>query len=238
MLAFMDSEYNSDMDYEKNRSDQSLIEVTLLITDDHAKKVIESYHRYVMPQLHNGKLYKRIKQMTGIRQNDVDNGISFANAIEDMYLLLKKYEVQKIYVYGGDDVAFRWNKKQYGIVPYGNKFIKCIKDISGSLSQKCGIKNNPSLNTLAYICGTKAHVTHSASDDAETLREVYLNVVNGKFDEEKCTLYKRHASNQEQYYRIRECLRQMEKNGMKREEIFEMLKEEKAFPKFLEDEKK
>ena len=85
MLAFMDAEYNSDRDYKEKRADRSLIEVALIITDDKAMNVVDSYHSYVVPQLHDGKLYKRISKMTGIRQEDVDSGISFAKSIEDMY---------------------------------------------------------------------------------------------------------------------------------------------------------
>ena len=238
MLAFMDAEYNSDRDYKEKRADQSLIEVALIITDDKAMNVVDSYHSYVVPQLHDGKLYKRISKMTGIRQEDVDSGISFARSIEDMYSLVKKYEVKNIFTYGDDESAFRWNRKQYGDVAYSKKFLKCLKDVSKPLQDLCNVRYSLSLNLFADLCGTKTRVTHSASDDAETLREVYMSVMEGKYDREKCDAFNRHAANRERYYKIRENIRVMEQAGMKKEEILEMLKEEKAFPKFLEDGKK
>ena len=236
MLAFMDAEYNSDKDYKRNCEDQSLIEVTVLITDDHAKTVAEIYHNYVIPILHDGKIYSRIKKMTGIRQEDVDAGISFIEVIEDIYSLLNRYEVKNIFTYGDDMVAFKWNKKQYEKVPYSKKVISKIKDISGSLRQLCGIKRDVSLDTFAYICGTKFRVTHSASDDVETLREVYMSVMEGKYDRKKCSEFNRHALNRERYYQMRENLRVMEQTGMKKEEIFEMLREGRSFPKFVMEE--
>lgn len=148
---------------------------------------------------------------------------------------MKKYEVKNIFTYGDDESAFRWNRKQYGDVAYSKKFLKCLKDVSKPLQDLCNVKYSLSLNLFADLCGTKTRVTHSACDDAETLREVYMAVMEGKCDQEKCDAFNRHAVNRERYYKIRENIRVMEQAGMKKDEILEMLKEEKAFPKFMEE---
>ena len=52
------------------------------------------YKTYVKP-MYNSELSNYIKDLTGIKQEDVDNGKSFCDAIDDMYMLCSEYKIEK-----------------------------------------------------------------------------------------------------------------------------------------------
>lgn len=237
MYAFLDAEFNADKNNRTEREDHSLIEVALIITDDKCQPV-EIYHTFVKPKENHGKLYPRIRRLTGISQKDINAGVTYNTAIADMHTLINRYNIEKIFTYGDyDKTAFKWNNKYYGRVSYGNAIAKKLTDVSGQLRKLCKIKYEVSLETLAYICGTENKVTHTATDDAQTLREVCMKVNTGNIDEEKCRAYNEYVLNRNSYNKMLVEFNALTRKGMQKDVILEMLKRRKTFPKFSEMDK-
>ena len=77
MIAFIDAEYNCN----SARTMMHLLEVALLICEEKQKdiKVVKTYHTYV--QLPEGQeLYSRIKNLTGITEENIQKGVFFQEA--------------------------------------------------------------------------------------------------------------------------------------------------------------
>ena len=231
MYAFLDAEYNTDRHSEEkseekkefSESDHSLIEVALIITDNEFETV-ETYHSYVRPKGNQGKLYSQIVKLTGIKQEDVDKGISFKDTIANIHNIVIKYGIKKIYVYGSyDKYAFQWNNKQYGAIPYGNSTAKRLLDVSIQLRTMCQLKHEISLESLAYICETESKVTHFSMDDAETLKEVYAKINTTGADIKKCEEYNTYVFKRDTYNKLILEINKLIRNGMGKDEILDMV---------------
>lgn len=172
-VAFLDAEYLSARF--KKGSIEDVISVGFVITDP-AHIELERYYSTV--QLTRGhKLTPLIIELTGLTDAELSKAPSYEDVMTDIIFLIKKYQVGKICVWGGDKSSFQRDldgrtiekglKKD--ITKFINTFENIQKDVSLDITD--GIDSGLSLADLKTICGLGGNVAHNALNDAEDMLE-------------------------------------------------------------------
>lgn len=177
-IAFFDAEYNN-ADFRKNSAEET-IQVGFVICDENnlfkrKDYELERYETFVKPTL-TKKLSKYVKKVTGITQQQINEGISFKEAYSTILDLIIKYDIKKIYVWGSDKPIlikeFLIHKKEF--TNRQRKVIPSImEDISTEISRRID-KDQISLQNIAYIYSVEPDKSHDALADAVTLMKVYM----------------------------------------------------------------
>lgn len=189
MLAFMDAEFNSFPGPKTQREDMDLIEFALIITTDDMSKSIQTYRTFVYPETNNGKIYGRIKRLTGITNQDVRNGKLFPEVIADVNKIVQRYGIKKIYAFDQfDKIAMKWNQSNYPGTPYSAFVIKKIHDISPYIRTKIGLNTNISVHRLAEMCHCEEE-SHKALNDARMLWKIVKAIKNDEYDKDIANQY-------------------------------------------------
>lgn len=233
MQAYLDAEFNSDVDNSNAREDYSLIEVAMIICDERrSNKIIDTYHTYVKPIKNNGRLYERIIELTGIQQEQVDSGKKFQSVIDDMKMYIEKYEIDNIFTFSSADAfAFRWNAKQYALIRNHKTVTKLFCDLSRKINKILEL-NEPSLLDLSVICECEPESAHNALSDAQLLRNIDIRVSSGKYNEDILELYKIYVMSRNVYYKFKMDVEKMQILGMDTELWLENAKKNQKFPVF------
>lgn len=150
-------------------------------------KIIDSFNCLIKPT-RNKKLSKYFKNLTGIKQYDVDlNGLNFKKALKNFYNFTK-YNNEKIplYSYGNDFNILKLNMN-YNKIPKKSKFRKWqiyFKDIRFFFKLFCNTKKYSSgtLYKLFNIEVSDKHHIHNALWDAYSvyisLNYIHRNIIN------------------------------------------------------------
>ena len=145
-IAFFDAEFTAKT--AKDRGIPEIIQCAFLIYRvkvsesgdllDIAKVPIKTYQAFVKP-IYTTQLSDYIKELTGISQQSVDDGISFKEVIDDIYSLVQKYHIDSIVTWGPDKGML---KKNFYFSDYNKKraaqILNLFDDISFKISKMFG----------------------------------------------------------------------------------------------------
>jgi inhibitor of KinA sporulation pathway (predicted exonuclease) len=171
--AFLDAEYLSAR-YKKG-SIEDVISVGIIITNPEHKE-LDRYYSTV--QLRPGhKLPPLITELTGLTNEDLADAPPYEEVMTELIRLIKKYQVGKICVWGGDKNSFQRDYDsrtlEKPLKRSAAKFISTFENIQKDVSLDItgGIDANLSLADMKTICGLGGHVEHNALSDAEDMLE-------------------------------------------------------------------
>lgn len=235
MIAFLDAEYNlSPYQLPNIGIDQSLIEIAILIVDKNKpNEIVKEYHKYVKPMFHEGRMYSRIKKLTHIDQNLIDDGCSFSDVYNDIQELINEYSISKFYVWGNfDKIALDWNCRQYGTIQNKNRFIKKISDYGNAIKTRFSLPMELGLADATLICQCEREGHHNALADAWMLRDVYFSFENDKHDVERLQEWKNVSVGSNIYSSLVAKMKKLESLGFSKAEIIQLLETNGHFPKF------
>lgn len=231
MIAYLDAEFNCDNDNKAKRTDYSVIEVALVIEDTANRKKVFTYRTYVKPMLNDGKIYPRITDMTGIKQEDLDNAPSFVEVFARLIELAREYNLEQIYTWGGyDAMAFRWNAKLYDPVQGKNRFLKLFMDVSPLVKQELKQKEEISLTNAAYIYECPKGNEHNALDDAQLLRKVIHKVKDNAVSKERLQKFNAYHKQKRAYSKLKNVFNEIRQSGADVNEMIELALNGKDFP--------
>lgn len=192
-LAFLDAEYLSARF--KKGSIEDVISVGAVITDSSYNELERFYSTVQLTRGH--RLTPLIIELTGLTDAELQKAPSYEEVMEDLINMLKRNQVGKVCVWGGDKSSFQRDldgrtldkilKKD--VVRFINSFENIQKDVSMELTE--GIDAGLSLADLKTICGLGGNVEHNALSDANDMLEciriiekgntVYSGVEAGKY---------------------------------------------------------
>jgi inhibitor of KinA sporulation pathway (predicted exonuclease) len=115
-IAFFDAEFTADT--AKDRGIQEMIQCALVvheiqITDERflismTEEPIHTYNTFVKPR-YTKRLSKYIRDLTGIKQSDVNGGKDFDDVISDICDIINNYFIDDILTWGPDKTMLRYN---------------------------------------------------------------------------------------------------------------------------------
>lgn len=232
MIAFMDLEINSDTSSRYQRTDFSVLEVGMVVKESvtDSKAVVE-YHSYVKPVKNNGKIYDRIAELTGIRQEDIDNGKTFPEVFAELVAVVEKYNITAVYTYGGyDGFALRQNCKLYDKIENKKKLLNMIRDSQEIIKQQLGLEC-VSLKTLCALYECNLVQNHNALGDAVILSEIERRRAANNINKEKLKSYKKWCKKEKAYNVLRAAINNMKQFGDVNDYI-KMILNKEPFPDF------
>lgn len=136
----------------------------------------------MQPQANNGKLFQRVVELTGITQEQVDSGMSIDKALSRLVDCCS--EVDKVYTWGTYDSFLLRKNSKYCKSRKGQIYNLStnIIDLGELITKELGLKNSISLVNTSHLLGLTLSNHHSAEDDCELLRVIYLS--RGKYNKE------------------------------------------------------
>lgn len=186
MVGFIDLEINADTNSKYKRTVFDIINISF-ITED----LSIGFNSFIKPVNNNGKLFEEIINLTGITQEQVDNGVQFDEALSTLFE--RAFGVGKIYTWGDCDAFFmRKNSKLCSknnrkmVYKLSNKFV----DFSEKVKKSFDLKSSISLINTAYILGIDYDKHHNAEYDCRLLRDIYLALQSNKVNKSKLNEYK------------------------------------------------
>lgn len=134
---------------------------------------IKTYETFVKP-IYTKQLSDYIKDLTGISQQSVDNGISFKEVIDYIYNLVQKYHIKSIVTWGPDKGML---KRNFYFSDYDKKkaaqILNLFNDISFKVSKMYGYEYPVSQSNMCKILNIKEDgLHHDAYDDAVNLSKI------------------------------------------------------------------
>jgi inhibitor of KinA sporulation pathway (predicted exonuclease) len=196
MEAIIEYDYICVLDFEAQCDEneklevQEIIEFPVIIVDVNNKSILpEFFHQYVKPSKYPN-LFEFCKQLTGITQENVDNGKLLEEVLKDLDIFLKKTLADKsfMFVTCGDwdlrqclktESAF----KEIEYPDYLNKWIN-VKKAFEELKGYCKVGMAGMLTELGLILEGRHH---SGIDDARNIAKIVLALLdnNIKFTSDK-----------------------------------------------------
>lgn len=180
-VAFFDAEFTAKS--EKNRGVQEMIQCAFIVyqievsEDDKLISVDEqplfTYNTFVRP-IYNQELSDYIKELTGIKQDEVDSGKSFDDVICDVNSAINEWRVTDILTWGPDKLLFRNNCNVVNCDKRKSNYI-CRKfvDVSGKLSDYFGYDVVISQHKVCQLLGVEEIGNrHDAYSDAINLSQI------------------------------------------------------------------
>ena len=217
--------------------DKSIIEVALVICDESNKKLptVEVYHSFVKPKRNKGKIYPRIRELTGITQKQINSGKTFDAVMRELEDRINKYKISAIYTWDvADRRIFEWNCIGDKI-PSKSKVIGKFKNYQTTFMNQIKInKEHIALSNAAYICGCKERPAHNAKDDALTLRDIYHQAKNGQFNKKKRNDYLSYVNDRHFYNMLSIAVDSLNKKSVNPKFMITGAMEGKDFPGFKE----
>ena len=193
--AFLDAEYLSAR-YKKS-SIEDVISVGIIITNP-AHQELDRFYSTI--QLRPGhKLPPLITELTGLTNDDLEFAPAYEDVMTELIKLIRKYQVGKICVWGGDKNSFQRDyESRFLEKPLKRsvaKFISTFENIQKEVSLDItgGLDANLSLADMKTICGLGGHMEHNALSDAEDMLECIKIIEQDKmvYDGVKAAEYKK-----------------------------------------------
>ncbi len=193
--AFLDAEYLS-MRYKKS-SIEDVISVGVVITNPEHEELDRFYSTVQLTRGH--KLPPLITELTGLTNEELEFAPSYEDVMTELIGLIKKWQVGKICVWGGDKNSFQRDFESRNLEkPLKRsvaKFISTFENIQKevSLDVTGGLDANLSLADMKTICGFGGYVAHNALQDAEDMLECIriIETDSMKYDGVKAAEYKK-----------------------------------------------
>ncbi len=169
--AFLDAEYLSAR-YKKS-SIEDVISIGVVITNPEHEELDRFYSTVQLTRGH--KLPPLITELTGLTNEELEFAPSYEEVMTALIGLIKKWQVGKICVWGGDKNNFQRDFESRNLdKPLKRsvaKFISTFENIQKpvSLDITGGLDANLSLADMKTICGLGGYVAHNALNDAEDM---------------------------------------------------------------------
>lgn len=179
-LAFFDAEFTANSN--EDRGVQEMIQCAFLVHQIElldgkivhmADEPVFTYTTFLKPT-YNKQLSDYIKNLTGINQEDVDSGKSFCSVVDEIYAVIKKYEIKKIITWGPDRQMVRGNCNVINCNLFKARAIyNKIEDVSKKISDLCGYRNIISQHKICEQFGiAEIGEQHNAYCDAKNLSKI------------------------------------------------------------------
>lgn len=171
--AFLDAEYLSAR-YKKS-SIEDVISVGMIITNPAHEELDRFYSTIQLKPGH--KLPPLITELTGLTNDDLEFAPSYEDVMTELVSRVRKYQVGKICVWGGDKNSFQRDYDsrdlekplKRSVAKFISTFDNIQKEVSLDITD--GLDANLSLADMKTICGLGGHVEHNALSDAEDMLE-------------------------------------------------------------------
>ncbi len=169
--AFLDAEYLCAK--MKKGAVDDVISIGLIVTNRAHEELARYYSTVRLVKGH--RLTPLIAKLTGLTNEELRVAPTYEKVMQKCIGLVKKYEVGKICVWGGDksnfvrDFESRTLDKDFqkDVMKFINTFENIQKDVS--LDVTGGLDSGMSLADMKTICGLGGHVEHNALSDAEDM---------------------------------------------------------------------
>ncbi len=193
--AFLDAEYLSARF--KKSSIEDVISVGVIITNPAHEELDRFYSTVQLTRGH--KLPPLISQLTGLTNEELEFAPAYEVVMTELIALIKKYQVGKICVWGGDKNSFQRDFEGRNLEkPLKRsvaKFISTFENIQKEVSLDItgGLDANLSLADMKTICGLGGYVAHNALEDAEDMLNCIRIIEKDemKYDGQKAAEYKK-----------------------------------------------
>ena len=193
--AFLDAEYLSARF--KKGSIEDVISVGVVITNPEHEELDRFYSTVQLTRGH--KLPPLITELTGLTNEELEDAPSYEEVMTTLINLIKKWQVGKICVWGGDKNNFQRDFEsrslekplKRSVAKFISTFENIQKDVSLDITG--GLDANLSLADMKTICGLGGHVAHNALNDAEDMLECIKIIEKDemKYDGVKAAEYKK-----------------------------------------------
>ncbi|SDI42212.1 Exonuclease [Pseudobutyrivibrio sp. 49] len=193
--AFLDAEYLSARF--KKTSIEDVISVGVVITNPEHEELDRFYSTVQLTRGH--KLPPLITELTGLTNEELEFAPSYEEVMTELINLVKKWQVGKICVWGGDKNNFQRDFEsrnlekplKRSVAKFISTFENIQKDVSLDITG--GLDANLSLADMKTICGLGGHVAHNALNDAEDMLECIRIIEKDemKYDGVEAAEYKR-----------------------------------------------
>lgn len=193
--AFLDAEYLSARF--KKSSIEDVISVGVVITNPEHEELDRFYSTVQLTRGH--KLPPLITELTGLTNEELEFAPSYEDVMTALINLIKKWQVGKIFVWGGDKNNFQRDFEsrnlekplKRSVAKFISTFENIQKDVSLDITG--GLDANLSLADMKTICGLGGVVAHNALNDAEDMLQCIRIIETGqmKYDGVKAAEYKK-----------------------------------------------
>lgn len=193
--AFLDAEYLSARF--KKSSIEDVISVGVVITNPEHEELDRFYSTVQLTRGH--KLPPLITELTGLTNEELEFAPSYEEVMTALINLIKKWQVGKIFVWGGDKNNFQRDFEsrnlekplKRSVAKFISTFENIQKDVSLDITG--GLDANLSLADMKTICGLGGVVAHNALNDAEDMLQCIRIIETGqmKYDGVKAAEYKK-----------------------------------------------
>lgn len=193
--AFLDAEYLSARF--KKSTIEDVISVGVVITNPEHEELDRFYSTVQLTRGH--KLPPLITELTGLTNEDLEFAPSYEEVMTALIGMIKKWQVGKIFVWGGDKNNFQRDFEsrnldkplKRSVAKFISTFENIQKDVSLDITG--GLDANLSLADMKTICGLGGYVAHNALNDAEDMLECIRIIEKGemKYDGVKAAEYKK-----------------------------------------------
>ena len=193
--AFLDAEYLSAR--LKRTSIDDVISIGCVITNPEHEELDRFYSTVQLTRGH--KLPPLISELTGLTNEELEDAPSYEDVMTELIGRIKKFQVGKICVWGGDKNNFQRDFESRDLEkPLKRsvaKFISTFENIQKEVSLDItgGMDANLSLADMKTICGLGGYVAHNALNDAEDMLECIRIIENDemRYDGIKAAEYKK-----------------------------------------------
>ena len=193
--AFLDAEYLSAR--LKRTSIDDVISIGCVITNPEHEELDRFYSTVQLTRGH--KLPPLISELTGLTNEELEDAPSYEDVMTELIGRIKKFQVGKICVWGGDKNNFQRDFESRDLEkPLKRsvaKFISTFENIQKEVSLDItgGLDANLSLADMKTICGLGGYVAHNALNDAEDMLECIRIIENDemRYDGIKAAEYKK-----------------------------------------------
>ena len=183
-IAFADFEFTCGKNITTRMSE--IISAGFVVTDEYYN-IIDTYYNTCKPAT-NYKLSEVCRELTGLKQAEIDKSFSSNTVFKDVLNMLTKYNVNTVMVYGNADrVCLESDKIHHrkNYMSYDNIVLvtNMIHDIQDEIDNMLGLKDAIKLSELAVSLKFDADGKqfHNALTDALALMHVYKMACTGEF---------------------------------------------------------
>lgn len=178
VLCFFDFEFN------QRQGKNEIISVGMVMVNKNTFEEIVRYYNICKPIIAT-EIDSYVKKVTGLTQEDLDNGLDFTKVSKDLMDIIHWYDVQNIFIYGGcdlgavrytcslyeDDSVKEFNQFFSQAINLQNKICSSIK-YNGKIINKCW-----KLSKLNNFYKNDKLDAHNALNDAIMLANIYQKYV-------------------------------------------------------------
>lgn len=240
MTGLLDIEYNTGGNSGHEKNNHTLIEITLQIADERNNYIVaEVYDTVVKPPKGRTIINEKIRELTSISQEEIDNGTDMITVYKKLRDLYRKHNIKTVYTWGScDEDVIRWNYMHFNIgsltgIPASEVCIP-FTDLSKVLKDKYNLRHVISLINMSLLFECKPQTQHRAYADAETMRNILICLELSKDSDirNKFKAYDAYSDLRYMYSQMKKVISTAGEYGVNIDELIETAKLGADFPEF------